>query len=634
MPKLLCALVSSLFLLPALSAESTPHWTEVRSDHFTVITDDGEKEARHLAGQFERMRSLFHVLLPNAASDAPSPIIIIAPKDRKGFEALEPPDYKQKNALQLAGYFERTEDQNYILLRLDNEQEDHPFATIYHEYTHFIVRKAEYLPLWLNEGLAEFYQNTDIHDKNVELGQPSSDDILYLREQKLLPLSTLFAVDHSSPYYHDEQKGSVFYSESWALTHMLEVEDFKAKTTRIGDYARLLKAGGDPVQAAQQAFGDLNQLQKHLEAYIGQASYLQFLLKTGFTVDESSFKLQPVTLNDVKAIRADVVAAVGRQPEAQQLLDAILRDDPKNALAAESQGSLCLREQNDACAKKWFGQAIEADAGSYVAHFDYGMMLLRDGDKDQDAAIESNLQTAIKLNPLFAPAYQTLAQLYSMRNEKMDEAYILMLHAIQIEPEEINYRINAADIQMRRNQAENAVHTLETAKKLAKTPEELAMVEQRIASIRQYQQAQASQSSLQGEVNVSASSGPEPTLRTHNSTPASEPRVIIIGDTAPTEEKKLPVPAAGAPHHAATGTVHHVECSYPTVLTLTVEGAGKSIQLFTANMYKIPFRTINFKPEKDLDPCRMLDGMKATIQYTEVSDKDLNGQINSVDLSK
>ena len=81
--------------------------------------------------------------------------------------------------------------------------------------------------------LAEFYQNTDIDDKEVHLVQPSAYDIQYLRQNRLVPLTTLLTVDHSSPYYHDEQKGSVFYAESWALTHYLEINDFEHKTQSI-----------------------------------------------------------------------------------------------------------------------------------------------------------------------------------------------------------------------------------------------------------------------------------------------------------------------------------------------------------------------------------------------------------------
>ena len=242
--------------LPSSARDSADHWFEVRSQHFVVLTDSNEKQARHIASQFERMRSVFHLMMPTASDSAGSPIIVVALKDKKSFQSLEPEAYLAKGQLDLAGYFMRAPDKNYILLRLD-AQGEHPYATVYHEYTHYMLRDAsEWIPLWLNEGLAEFYQNTDIEEKDVRLGQPSPDDILYLRQNRLLPLTTLLKVDQTSPYYHEEQKGSVFYAESWALTHYIEVTDRQKGTNRIYDYAKLLIKKEDPVVAAQQAFGD------------------------------------------------------------------------------------------------------------------------------------------------------------------------------------------------------------------------------------------------------------------------------------------------------------------------------------------------------------------------------------------
>ena len=221
MHKNLTALFLFCITFSALASDTPDHWFEVRSPHFTVLTDSNEKQARHIAAQFEQMRAVFHTLMPNGATDTGSPITVLALKNQKAFQTLEPASYLAKGQLDLAGLFMQAPDKNYILIRLDAPETDHPYAIIYHEYTHFMMRKATWLPLWLNEGLAEFYQNTDIRDKEVILGRADSNDILYLRQNRLLPLQTLLLVDHSSPYYHEEQKGSVFYAESWALTHYI-----------------------------------------------------------------------------------------------------------------------------------------------------------------------------------------------------------------------------------------------------------------------------------------------------------------------------------------------------------------------------------------------------------------------------
>src|ERR1700722_1821982 len=125
MSKLAVLLLVFLGAFSVARAESNPQWIQIQSEHFTVITDSYEKQGRHVAGQFERMRSLFHSLFP-ATNDAGTRIVVFAFKDRKGFQALEPAAYLAKGSLQLAGLFLTTPDKNYILVRLDNEGEEHP----------------------------------------------------------------------------------------------------------------------------------------------------------------------------------------------------------------------------------------------------------------------------------------------------------------------------------------------------------------------------------------------------------------------------------------------------------------------------------------------------------------------------
>ena len=180
---LLLPILIAVFVVNA--GAKTDSWLQVRTPHFVVLSNAGEKQALHVADQFERMRAVFHKRFPRAQVDAASPIIVIALKDKKDFQALEPEAYLAKGQLDLAGLFLRAPDKNYVLLRLDTESED-PYASVYHEYTHFVISRAEeWLPLWLNEGLAEFYQNTEIKGKEVGLGKPSGENILLLRQHHL-----------------------------------------------------------------------------------------------------------------------------------------------------------------------------------------------------------------------------------------------------------------------------------------------------------------------------------------------------------------------------------------------------------------------------------------------------------------
>ena len=588
------------------------------------------------------MRSVFHTLFPTATADTGAPIVVLAVRNRQDFQSIEPEAYLGKGKLDLAGLFLRAPDKNYILLRLDAKGE-HPFATVYHEYTHLMLSKAdEWLPLWLNEGLAEFYQTTQIDDKDALLGQASTNNILYLRQERLIPLPVLFAVDHTSPYYHEDQKGSVFYAESWALVHYLTITDREKNTHRLQDYTRLLASHVDPALAAQQAFGDLKQLEKALAFYVQQGSFKYFKMDAATPVDEASLRVQPISNAEADASRADVMVYNNRTKDAQALLETTLRDDPNSALAHESMGFLKFREGDIAGARKWYGEAVKLDSHSYLAHYYYAVMTMQSQPPGQDSTeIETSLQAAIKLNPTFAPAYDALANDYLRSHAKLSEAHLLNAQAIQLDPANVNFRLNAANVLMEMQNIAGAASVLKAAAKVAKTPAETAMVQQRLEQLQQFQASIEQAKAAYGDgparesgAVTSAAGGSVPSGRVTKTMPDGS--VVVFHQQAPDSGPKYPTEEPTGPRHTAKGILRNVACAYPKIITLTVDesGAGKTVTLYRNDLFQIDFTATNFTPEKDMNACKEMEGMKAKVEYAEVSDKSIGGQILSIELTK
>lgn len=617
------ALLLVLLSAAAWARDNAPAWVEVRSEHFTVVTNAGEKQGRHVIDQFERMRWVFQELFPKMNVDPVSPIVVMAVKNAKDFEALEPPGYQGRGKLTLAGYFLYGAENNYILVRLDTGDEQHPWATVYHEYTHLEIGDAiEWMPLWLNEGLAEFFQNAEIEDKTARLGEPSSDDLMYLQQNRLIPLETLFRIDANSPYYHEEQKGSVFYAESWALTHYLETTDMMNHTRHLAAYAQLVSQHQDPVTAAQTAFGDLKKLQDTLELYIRRGVYQYFRLSTP-PLNEAEFTVTPLSAPQADALRAEILAHVGRTEEARTVLDAVLKDDPKNVQAHETMGFLEFRAGHLDEAKKWYGEAVALDSHSYQAQYSFASLSLRQGDTSD--AVEKSLRSAIALNPRFAPAYDSLAVLYGRRREKLDEAHMLALQAVQLEPGNIHYRLDTAHILLEQEKYDDSTAVLRAAAAMAKSPLEVAVVQRMLEQVQQ-QRAEAEQwkgGSTQAPGTVHTTVILKGSGRVH--VDASNPALPELQH--PTE----------TPHGAmmtAEGVIHGVHCSYPVVIELQLEGAGKKLSLYNNNYYHIDYSASNFTPQGDIHPCQELEGMKAKVDYFATADKTVDGQIVSIEMSK
>jgi len=469
-----------------LASEQSP--LEVTSAHFTVTTDANEKEARRILDNFERMRWVFQTLFPKTNVDPSSPILVIAMKDRKSLQAIEPEAYLTKGQVDVAGLFLKTRDKNYVLMRLD-VQGEHPYFTIFHEYTHLqFSGDSEWLPLWLNEGMAEFFQNTDFHEKEVILGEPSADDILFLREHPTIPLADLFRVDRKSPYYHQENKATVFYAESWALTHYLQVQDREKGTNWVNDYMMLMKQHQDPVTAAEKAFGDLSQLETALHFYIRQQKYKQFILSSAAApLNPASYKVRTLSQSEYDGRRADFMACIGRKKDARALLETVMTADPTNAAARETRGYLEMVDGNQDAARTWYGEAVKLDSQSYLAHYYFAALTIRSGNVDQDAQVEAGFRSAIRLNPSFAPAYDQLSSFFGMRHKNLDEAQSLNLKAVQLDRSNLGYRFNAANLLAIRGDFDNAEKVLKIAAPLAKTPSDAAEVKSRqdqIASMR------------------------------------------------------------------------------------------------------------------------------------------------------
>ena len=617
-------------LLLAFTATLSAHaaqeaWLEVRSPNFIVVSNADEKQARHIADQLERMRAIFETLYPESNAGPEFPIVALALKDKKSFQTLEPEAYLAKGQLDLAGLFLAVPDKSYILLRLD-AQGEHPYATIYHEYTHFRVRKnSDWLPLWVNEGLAEFFQNTEIAGKEVYLGKPNSDDIEYLRQNSLLPLTTLFKVDQNSPYYHEEQKGSVFYAESWALVHYLQIKDFPTHAHRLADYLQLVSQNVDSVTAAQRVFGDLNQLKRDLDFYVGQAIFLEFKAAVSINVDDTAFEVHALTLPQANAVRADFLAYEKRTKDAHALLDNVLHDDPNNMQAHETMGYLSFLEGNIPAAQNWYGQAVKLGSESYLAHYYFASMSMQDGNLSaQDAAaVEASLRKAIELNPSFAPPYDALATLYASQHEKMDETHMLNLQALALDPGNLAYRLNTASILREQGKQADAIQVLQHALTVAKTPQDRELVESRLQATQRYEQEQqARMDKAQAAQNKAAPA------------PSSAQGQILISENAAGNGAKHPDETPHGPMREFSGTVRGAACSYPSVLELKIADASKTLSLYSNNFYKIDFSTANFAPKGSLDPCRDLLGLKADVRYSETSDRAEDGQIVSVVLSR
>lgn len=612
MARKLCLLLTLALTASHTASAGTDPWVRVTSDHFTVVTDEGEKEGRHVLDQFERMRWVFQQILSHLKIDPPIPIIAVATRSAKEFESLLPQNLLGKDEMTLSGLFMREPDKNYILLRPMAFQ-DQRYGRIYHTYSYVAFSASHQdLPLWLEEGMASFMENTEIKSKDVSLGEPDMGEIYFLRAQVLIPLPVLFKVDQDSTYYHKTRDGELFYGESWALVHFLVIKDLMDHTSKVNNYADLIANGDDPVTAAQKVFGNLNELELTLRAYIDRGDYNQLTLSSAPSrIDESTFKVQQLNDAESNAILADVLAYNDRQADSRSLIDIVLKEDPNNISTRETLGNLDYELSQNEDARKFYGEAIKLGTQNFFTYYNFAKLSIG----NNDAVVENNLRTSINLNSQFAPSYDLLAQFLALRHERLAEAHNLSRQAIDTDPTIVAFRIHCADVLEQMNRFRDAIDVLDAAQKLARDREDAQKVKDTLAKVKQDQRDHPGAQAMDDEVQ-----------------PENDTTTVALATPA---EKYPDLPSNG-PAAIVNGVIRNVSCSFPTEIEFRIDAVKvKAVMVYNNDFSKIDLTAAaNVSVPQSMNPCHDFEGKKVRAKYIKGKSPGMDGEVVAVELTK
>ncbi|MCA1636266.1 MAG: tetratricopeptide repeat protein [Acidobacteria bacterium] len=448
------SIIATVSLCPvarAVSEASGVGWTGVRSRHFLVLGQAGEGEARRVAMGLEQYRAAFARLLPVEHFDPSVPTIVIVFRDDLEYAPFKPL-YRGQTASGVAGYFQPGDEVNYITLAADGEGARRgPSSTLLHEYTHLLVNNYFRLaPLWLAEGLAEYYSTARLSDdkKRLTLGRPVKQRAQALSLQPLLPLAELFAINNESPQYFEQAKRGLFYAQSWALVHYLLNGGGGARRGQLARYLALLSEGTPDREAFRQAFEtDLEGMAAELSTYVRRAGYLARDENFERPLDfDAELRAQPLSEADALAHLGDLLLQSRRPEEAEVCLRRALERDPAHAAAHISLGILRLRQNRLEEARQHLGKAISADPQNHLALYHYADVLQREGlgmdlsdvsvrgFEEKTRLIRAALRRAIELAPSFLESYRLLATVELERGLGPEEAEALLRHALALAP--------------------------------------------------------------------------------------------------------------------------------------------------------------------------------------------------------
>ncbi|MEO7190486.1 MAG: DUF1570 domain-containing protein [Vicinamibacterales bacterium] len=456
---------------------SAGRWTQVRSANFLFIGDAAERDIRQVAQKLEQFRETLTRAFGELAARSPVPTIVFVFANDRSFTPYKP--LFRGKPIAVGGFFNSGEDANYIAL-VPNEADD-SYTIVFHEYTHFMVNNlVGTVPVWLNEGLAGFYETFEERDggRIAILGAPSAQKIEALRE-KFMPLRELMAVQHSSPVYNEGDRRGIFYAESWALVHYLR--NNQARPGQLSAYLNQIRSGADPAAAFTAAFNTtVPALEDELRAYLGRFTFPA----TQFTFDAKTGNgdVQPgvvIPETDAQAYLAELLMRMGRGDEAKAQLERLIAGNAGGARALSALGSLELSARHEtglalleraaamAPDDAWIQGLLGAALGDRVRQ-------LR-GDRaahtDTLARARAVLAKAVTLTPVSASTLVALALVEMETGTNNAAAQTLLEEASRLAPSREHYKLTLAQALIAQEQFDRATQVIGPLMATASRPE-------------------------------------------------------------------------------------------------------------------------------------------------------------------
>jgi tetratricopeptide (TPR) repeat protein len=505
-----------LFALPALGAESQK-WVEVRSQHFTIVSDAGTKAAADADVHFEQIRMLLRRAIPVADRSYEPVITVFAVKNENSMRTLLP-EYWKKGRVHPAGIFFSRLDQDYAAVALDTPG-DNPYEPLYHEYCHSLTLHFTFgVPLWLSEGLAEFFGSTRIEDKKAYIGPARPEFVRRLRQDRLIPLRVMLQVGRNSPFYNDAQKSAQFYAEAWALTHYLLVGDNGRYRHLLDAYLNALGHGGDPI-AASESLGDLAALEDALAKYVRSYRFYSHVEAAPPEVPRSSLKIQLLSDAEVSAESGGFEAARGQMQLAMPFLTAAVSLNPALPRVYRNLALAQIFNGQNSEAMKSLDRAISLNPHNALCRYLRAYLTVKNqGAIMHDVNLEADLLQSVESDPNFPPASALFAVYLSLDPAKLREALTFARRAVALQPEASDFQVALAQVFMRMRRYDDAQAALERARATARTPAERAEAGQLFATLRSVRQKDAEVASASGmRRNMSARATTVPGLDTTRS---------------------------------------------------------------------------------------------------------------------
>ena len=597
-----------------------PGWVQVRSPHFVVASNASEIDARRIADQFEQLRGTFHGAFAKLRVDPPQPIVIVAVRDESMMKLLAPDEWEGPNHVHPAGLFHSDGEKDYVILRLDAEGTT-AFHTIYHEYTHALLHlNFKKLPIWLSEGLAEFFGNATQRDRDVTTGTVDKGHLYVLNKNEWLPMTTLLGAQETSPYYNEKNPATIFYAQSWAVTHYLLLDAQARREQLLNKFLVAWDQSNDQVAAGREAFGDLEKFGDTIKTYVRSRDWRVGVALPAPQSATASYAVRKLSDGEVLALRGDLLVHRRLLDQAEPIVRQAVELEPKLAAAHTALGFFLFRDSAFEEADEEMQQAIELGSQDFMAFYCHGVLLLRElqGNEDATKRAVKTLEEAARLNPEYAPTFEALTQAYSRSADTQKKALEAAQTAVKLDPESRTYGFGLAYVLLNNARVAEAKVVAQRLLANSNSEEDSQAAKRLMATIEdeeewQKESAEESDSDMDAKKEDGSQTG---TMAKAARAPA-HPAIA---------KRQLPTPE----WMALDGEITATDCAHSPEITITLKMPKGPMDFHATDFRRVGVSGVSEATAPKIESCREWKGRRLKVWFRWVEGKDYVGEITKI----
>ncbi len=226
--------------IPFPSADE--RWVRVRTPHFDIISSASEERTRAIASDLETLASALLQTSARFEVSRTPPTIVVFGRRRESQPYFDLLIGQEGTAV--TGVYVRHDGGGTMFVDGGRGQFE---RTAMHELVHDLLRQSEAVPpLWIEEGVAEYFSNAQVKKDAVLAGAPIREHLALLRRSEI-DVPAMFAVRAESA----EATAPLFYAQSWAAVDWL----MRLDSARFYPFLRDLENGATPADALRTHYG-------------------------------------------------------------------------------------------------------------------------------------------------------------------------------------------------------------------------------------------------------------------------------------------------------------------------------------------------------------------------------------------